>query len=423
MTDPLTSRPSREIWVSRVALGWAVAVLAADLKVNIPRIHWALSALAVILILPYLLRVRWKARFPARVPAWLFIVAVCVPVLYGASALYSLAEAGKFAAILLGGISIFVALTNLAHYAFRGFIIAMWLNAFLLLGGLLGFGSANIMMTGRWGTILNYPGELWRVGITVWVFAAYLLIKRRSVASLGLWVASTALVYLDGTRTGILLLFVGALYLLFVLAVEAGRLKRALTISATGLGILAGVVAYSGILSGQVGGGAVGRFSELAVSVEAEGFKGLDAADAIRFQMLQDVLEAIRAHPVLGTGFETTMTESIIGPMSIHMTYLQLWADLGLLGFVAYVWLMWGWLIWVPRVLRRVRAFSDPARRAIYYNAMFLLVVYGSIGFFHPVSTEWSDWILFIVPYALVWEVARSKVVVRPSLQALEAQA
>jgi O-antigen ligase len=423
MTDPLTSRHSREIWVSQVALGWAVVVLAADLKVNIPRIHWAVSALAVILILPYLLRVSWKARSPARAPAWLFIVALCVPVLYGASALYSLAEAGKFAAILLGGISIFVALTNLAHYAFRGFVIAVWLNAFLLLGGLLGFGSAYLMMQGRWGTILNYPGELWRVGITVWVFAAYLLIKRRSVASLGLLVASTALVYVDGTRTGILLLFAGALYLLFVLAVEAGRLKRALAISATGLGILAGVVAYSGILSGPVGGGAVGRFSELAASVEAQGFKGLDAADAVRFQMLQDVVEAIRAHPVLGTGFLTTTTETIVGPMDTHMAYLQVWADEGLLGFVAYVWLMWGWIVWVPKVLRRVRSFSDPARRAIYYNAMFLLVVYGSIGFFHPVSSELSEWIVFIIPYALVWEVARSKVVARPKLQALGAQA
>jgi len=99
MMDPLTSRHSREIWVSRVALGWAVVLLAADLKVNIPRIHWAVSALAVILILPYLLRVSSKARSPARAPAWLFIVALCVPVLYGASTLYSLAEAGKLSLI------------------------------------------------------------------------------------------------------------------------------------------------------------------------------------------------------------------------------------------------------------------------------------------------------------------------------------
>ncbi len=422
MTEMVTNRKWEEIWAGRVVLGWAVVVLAADLKVTVPYIHWAVSALAVVLILPYLLRARWKERFPARAPVWLFIVAVCIPVLYGARAVYSLAEAVKLAVILLGGISIFVVRSQLAHYAFRGFVVAVYLNLFLLIGGFLGLGSASIMATARWGTILDFPGSLSRVGITVWVFAAYLLVKRRSATSLGLLVASTVVVYADGSRTTILLLLVGALYLVLVLAAEAKRLRRAMFVGAMSLSAVVAAVAYSAILSGE-GGASVGRVSEFSSSVQAQGLEGLETADAIRFRMLQDGVEAIQAHPIWGTGIETTTTETIVGPMGIHMTYLQVWADMGLLGLTAFVWLMWGWIVWVPMVLRRIRVLSAPAQRALYYNALFLLFFYGLAAFFHPLSTEWSEWIVFIIPYALIWEVTRSKGAAPQRPRVLEAHA
>src|SRR5205823_2075717 len=124
---------------------------------------------------------------------------------------------------------------------------------------------------------------------------------------------------------------------------------------------------------GSEGRGAVGRLSELVGSVEATGVEGLGTADVVRFQMWADVLEAIRNHPLWGTGFETTISDTIAGSMSVHMTYLQVWADLGILGFVAYIWLMWGWIPWIPSVMRRIRSLPDPIHRAVYYNAVFLL--------------------------------------------------
>src|SRR5712692_8148561 len=145
MTDPTTSRHSGDIWVGWVALGWTVVLLAADLKVTIPYIHWAVSALAVVFIMPYLLRARWGIRIPARTPAWLFVVAVCVPTLYGARVVYSFAEAVKLAVILLAATAVFVSRAKLAHCAFRGFVVAVYLNLFLLIGGFLGLGSASIM--------------------------------------------------------------------------------------------------------------------------------------------------------------------------------------------------------------------------------------------------------------------------------------
>ncbi len=110
---------------------------------------------------------------------------------------------------------------------------------------------------------------------------------------------------------------------------------------------------------------------------------------------------------ILGTGIGTTVTETKVGPMGTHMTYLQVWADLGIAGFLSYIWLVWGWLPWVPRVLRRVRALRDPVERAIYYNALYVLLFFAAAGFFNPLSSEWSEWVLFVVAYALVWRMAR----------------
>jgi O-antigen ligase len=399
-----------DIWAARFAFAWGFLMMATNLDVGIPHIQWFISGACLVIGLPYLLRIRWRT-FPARIPACLLVLAVCFPTIYGANLFYSLAEAGKLAVMLLGALSIFVARPQLAYYAFRGFVAAVWLNVLLLIGGFLGFSSAEMMMRDRWGTVLSYPGYLWRVGASVWIFAAFMLIKRHSRTALGLLLASTLLVYADGTRTGILLLLAGALYVTLILVIEAGQFRKAILVSAMGLGVLGLSVWYSGIFSGEAGGegkGAVGRFTELATSVGTQGVGGLEAADVVRFQMLQDVATAIRDHPLFGTGFETTTSDTVLGTMSIHMTYLQLWADLGILGILAYVCLVWGWIIWLPKLVPLIKRRPDPEVRAIYYNAIFVLFSYAFSGFLHTVSTEWADWSWFMVPYALLWALIRS---------------
>jgi len=96
---------------------------------------------------------------------------------------------------------------------------------------------------------------------------------------------------------------------------------------------------------------------------------------------------------------------------------------MGLLGLTSFVWLMWGWIAWVPMVLRRIRSLSDPAQRALYYNALFMLFFYGLAAFFHPLSTEWSEWIVFVIPYALIWEVTRPQGLASMRPRVLEAHA
>ena len=408
MTECSATQPG-EKWVAFVVVMWTTVILAADLKVSVASyLHWIVSAAALLLAAPYLFPIPKAMRFPARLPAVLFVGTICLPILYGANVGYSLAEAAKVSVILLAAMPLFVARTQLARSAFVGFIIAVCLNAILLLGGLAGLGSAEIMALDRWGTILNYDGSLWRVTISVWFFAAYLVLVRRSLPYLALLIASTMGVYMDGARTGLFLLLLAGVFLVFVLSAEAGHLKQCLFICGAGLCVVAAGLAAMGIMSGQRGlepEGVAQRLGQVADSYHEGGFDGLQAADAIRFQMLSDVSEAIRSHPFLGTGILTTTTETIVGPMAIHMTYLQVWADLGLFGLITYVWLVWGWAARLPTALGRIKRMPDPRERALHYNAIFLLIVYGVAGFFHPLSTEWSEWVIFLVSYALYWKI------------------
>jgi O-antigen ligase len=394
-----------EICVGRVAMIWSMVMLATDLRSLIPYVQWAFTAAVAAIAVPYLIRHWRRVTFPGRVPAWLFVVAICIPVAYGAKVIYSFAEAVKLMVILIVALPLFLAHTNLALWAFRGFIANVWVNLALLAGGLLGMRSGGEMLMGRWGTMLSWPGGLWRVSITVWVFAAYLFVVKRSKLHLCLWLASTCLVYVDGTRTGILLLVAGVLYLIIILMLEPRRIKRSVAVTAAAAALLLAAAGYM-VAANSTDQGGLGRVSDLSSALQAGGLGGLQAADVVRYQMLQDVVDAIQEHPVFGTGIQTTVSETIIGPMPIHMTYLQVWADMGVLGLIAYMWLVWGWLVWTPRVIRRIRSTADPVQRAVYYNALFVLIVYGFTGFLHPLSTEFSEWIIFIVPYALLWEVA-----------------
>jgi O-antigen ligase len=412
MAELVKNRRADDVWACSVAAAWSALALATDIKGTVPYIHWIAAFVALLLITPYLLRTRSRVRFPSHTAIWLLVAAACIPVFYGAPALYSLAEAAKLAIILAGGLLLFATHGRLAHYGFKAFIFVVLLNVVFLFGGFLGLPSAVPMAAaGRWGTVLSFPGELWRVGITVWVFAAYRLAKRRSVVSLLLFFASNLLVYADGARTGLLLVAAGGLYLVFVFIREWEGSMKALaftliTVVALGIGIAA-LVFHS---ADSVPEGAVTRLTQFGGALDGAGVQGLEVADAQRFLMLQTVLTAIQKHPVFGTGILTTTVPSIVGPQPIHMTYLEVWADMGLLGLAAYVCVVWGWVVWLPRAFRHTRALSDPTQRALYYNAIFLLIVYGLTGFFHPLSTEWSEWIVFIIPYALVWEVSRFRI-------------
>src|SRR5205814_785566 len=96
-----------------------------------------------------------------------------------------------------------------------------------------------------------------------------------------------------------------------------------------------------------------------------------------------------------------TRSLSATGPMVVHIAYLQLWADLGILGFLSLVALTIGSIpvLWIRY---RATATADPECRIRFYNGIFLLTTWAVTGFLHPISTEVSEWIMFVFAYSSV---------------------
>jgi O-antigen ligase len=87
--------------------------------------------------------------------------------------------------------------------------------------------------------------------------------------------------------------------------------------------------------------------------------------------------------------------------MVTHNAYLQVWADAGFIGMACFLTTVWSWLpLW--RTLRLTRPTLDIHQQAHLFNSLFLLAVFGLSLAIHPVSTEWSEWITFAIPYAIL---------------------
>jgi len=403
-------------WLGAVVCLWTILVLAADLKVSVqPQIHWFVSAVAVTLVAPLLLRMTLPAFGPGFLPAWLFTLAIVLSSAGSSNPVYGLAQAAKLVLILVVALKFFVTHSRYAHYAFRGFVYSAWLNIALLLPGVLGLAAlSQEMSAGRWGTVLSYTGSLWRVGVlSVWWSAYLVLAWEKPLRHLLMLAASLALMYFDGSRTGAVLLFlVAAPFLVVVRVVEAGRsLRSRLATAGVVLAVAVTLIAGWNWAKSQPidpeASGASARVSQLAVSLESQGAVGLALADPIRAQMLQAGLAAVHDASLVGPGIQATQVETGVGVMPVHMTYFQLLGDLGWLGLLAYLWLVLAWLPWLPRAWANIRRLSSAAERALYYNAIFLLFFFLFAGLLHPLSSEWSEWVTFVIPYALFWEAVR----------------
>jgi hypothetical protein len=311
---------------------------------------------------------------------------------------------------------LFVAYPQYAEVAFRAFLFSIYLNLVLLLLGIAGAGAlASMMGPERWGTLLNYPGSLSRVGVLGVCFSAYMVLANdKALQWVSLLIASLLLVYFDGSRTSLLVLVGVALP--FLLAVRLAE-RRGSRFTSMRLGFALVITIFLGIavwrfvpvapVGSDTGPEPIRRVVQFASSLKLQGSAGLALADPVRARMLSTGLEALQNAGLLGTGIGSTRADTDVGVMVVHMTYLQILGDLGVLGLLAYVSLILGWLPKTRRAFRNIRSLQTPQERAIYYNAIFLLVAFALQGVFHPLSTEWSEWIAFIVPYALFWQAVR----------------
>ena len=152
-----------------------------------------------------------------------------------------------------------------------------------------------------------------------------------------------------------------------------------------GLGLLAGVGWSSGLLPAAL-----------------EFVRDLNASSAdFRWHIDRIALQAFQQHPAIGVGVEGLLRYFNPYHLQVHNTYLQAFAEMGLFGVGAFLFLI-GWMGW--RISRAFRAARDPVRREWLIGLLLasaVLLVQNAVVMFLWIKFLWF-WIGLIEAAVLV---------------------
>ena len=391
---------------------WTCAVSCAAVKLAIPHFEWWVTALFVVLALPFAPKIMWSRLRYTITWGTLLSLGIALVAFNATNPAYQLVEAAKIAVILLVVLPLLCGSNQMARATAIGAQLACYLNTVLLIFALCGFSWAGGMQAlDRYGTVLNPPGSLWRIGLMTLAIGPLSLVTKTSSRprAILLTVCSLTLLAFDGSRTGSLILWMLGGFIVWVASVHpwanAGKPRRPAIIALLCMAIP--LFAFVTMVIGR--GGMADIVQSLGMSRISEGLtsgqdaSGLLEADRLRSQMWHDAIDRIESNPVIGKGMGTTVSgtaglqsgsDKVPATMTVHVSYLQVWADAGILAAVSYLMLL---VVGPFRSIKRMPRICASQIWAIKAGGIFLLAALALAGLFHPLSTELSEWVAFIV--------------------------
>ena len=139
--------------------------------------------------------------------------------------------------------------------------------------------------------------------------------------------------------------------------------------------------------------------------------------DQIRMRMITAGFEQIRSSPVWGGGIESSVVMTGGGPMVIHLSYLQVWGDYGLFGFLLFVIIMvLPLLILTKRVQALLTTRFSSIEQAGLLSALVVVLSYPLYGLLHPISNEFSEWAPMLMALAVIWNVTSKDAIGRATV-------
>ena len=378
--------------------------LAADLKVTVsPYIHW-LSWL--ILILPFMIGDFIKKGFvisPLLHISFFTFILGCITSLLLAPNLETISQILKL--LVIFATLYYFLFYNIFKWGsiIQVFNLAIFINAFFLVIGMLHIiPTANLLTSdGRWGTILAYPGSLVKIGtIGIYINLLSMLLndKMGKLFSLFMLILSLFIVVMDGSRTGMLVLILTMAIIPFqYFLVNIKNKTRALLIpifvSFSFFMILIMLAPF--ITTSRIGISFIKLFN-------APSFSGaLESIDSTRYEMILAAIDKIFSNPFIGHGAFSTIGKD---GMVVHNTYLQVWGDFGIFGIMALLSLYFGWIFMVPKISRNLQIIGLGFVGAMVCSSILMLFYFVMNGMFHPYSTEFSEWIIFIIPLTICYQ-------------------
>ena len=400
-------RPFGRITLTIVST-WALLVACGYLRSIEKYVLWYGSILLVLVLGRHYRRIPWATIKWVTVGGGLLVIAVACTVFTGEQPAHSLLEAGKFAAIFLVLAPLLATSTSLGAALLLGIELATYLNcALVLFWWATGIQTVVVMGPGRYGTLLAGPGSLWRIGAAslVWSTLRYLKAGPLNLRNLAALFAAVSMFLIDGARTGVLAFALAGIVTFGYLATQRQRWGRLLASAAVLTGLL-------GIVLWRVGADRdPAAFLRALVGANSllSGDGGAFIHDDVREGMANEVFAEIESHPITGRGMGMTRSPLAGGGYIVnHFSYLQMWADTGLLGFVSYVALNIGLAAQgVHRLCKSARRMSG-GRACAAFTGVYLLLCWAMACVFHAVSTELTEWLMYLAGLALVSNLLRS---------------
>lgn len=244
-----------------------------------------------------------------------------------------------------------------------------------------------VLGDGRQGSLISYPGVLWKTGafFSVFALAHFLSTAKLTFSPLLVYAIGIYIIILDGSRTGFLWIAL-ATGILFAFRILNQRQNYSFFgLLAVGSLVLAGTMFWVITDSIQV------------ESMPALAFERLSTGDSVRTTMLHDsLIHAERCLPV-GCGFGTAVTDTTEGPMVVHNAYLATLADVGVVGLSGFLLVTLGPFIALLTTPSRARKVGVTADSYVTCTAALGVAGFGLMMTLHPFSTEMSEWGLYFL--------------------------
>ncbi len=367
---------------------------------------------------------------------WLLFIAGIVIAAYvnDGVGLYTVVKYLVFLLVLVG----LVLITPLsAAFLEKSLCVALFISLapliFLILFGQLD--TIVILGDGRMGWIASLPGVIWKVGACVWPFAVWHCLKRFSFGNGMLALSAVVIMALDGSRTAMLWLVL-VWFVLTVIAIATHVNRKPLRVSA---GLLLAILLSFCVIQPMLLNRAVdhnvqatsefkawvieqghrhenrqGREDVSAISPGEDGqgeirttakrftsTRLINGENGVRLEMLRvGWQQAVNKFP-WGGGFGSTRVMDLGVRNNIHMTYLQLLADEGVLAFVGYlIFILFPVYRGLGYIAAKREGFVERFEQLLCPLSVIVLMLF--IGCFHPLSNELTEWGVVLTAIALV---------------------
>lgn len=259
-------------------------------------------------------------------------------------------------------------------------------------------GLLIILGDGRIGWLANWPGKLWYVAAFVYPLAFFRILTT-SNKKIWFYLMSALLLFsLDGSRTGFLWL---ALTTVASILICLGQSDKKIIFVKLLLLLLAVYVMFfviqPSIEPWIVGVHTLGETSEPVLSRVVEG------DTQTRLMMLNMAYSSAIKNFPFGASFGATMSQESDGtPVVIHMAYLQVLSDLGVIGFIGLLC-----IVFYPLYKISVYLLGNISKNILYEIDQYILplsiiLLFSMTLLLHPMSNELTEWGVVIIAMAIL---------------------